>query len=69
MFFPGRFDMTKLVWMVFEKQTCAILTALDGMQWIVATSEGFILYTDHNNLIFLFYFLSIVSDMSTILVC
>ena len=34
------------------------------MHWIVANPDGFDLYTDHNNLIFLFDPLSVVPDLS-----
>lgn len=40
------------------------MTTLDRMNWIVATPDGFDLYTDHNKLIFLFDPLSVVPDLS-----
>lgn len=49
---------------VLEKEAYAVLTILYRMHWIVATSDGLDLYTDHNNLIFLFESLSITQDMS-----
>ena len=63
-FLSGRFNATQLGWSVLEKEAYAVLTTLDRMHWIVATTDGFDLYTDHNNLIFLFDPLSVVPDLS-----
>ena len=38
--------------------------SLERMHWLAATPDGFDLYTDRNNLIFLFDPLSVVSDLS-----
>lgn len=40
------------------------MAVLDRMHWIVATPAGSDLYTDHNNLIFLFDPRSVVPDPS-----
>lgn len=40
------------------------MATLDRMHWILATPCGFDLFTDHNNLIFIFDPLSIVPDLS-----
>jgi len=63
-FLSGRFDKTQLGWSVLEKEAFAVMNTLDRMHWIVATPDGFDLYTDHNNLIFLFDPLAVVPDMS-----
>ena len=41
-----------------------MLASLERMHWLAATPNGFDLYTDHNNPIFLFDRLSVVSDLS-----
>ena len=63
-FLSGRFDKTQLGWPIIEKEAFAVMNTLDRMHWVVATPEGFDLYTDHNNLIFLFDPLAVVHDMS-----
>jgi len=51
-------------WSILEKEAYAVLAILQRMHWLVPTSSGFDLYTDHNNLIFLFDPLSIVPDLA-----
>ena len=63
-FCSGVFNATQLGWSVLEKEAFAILATLERMHWLVATSAGFDLYTDHNNLIFIFDPLSIIPDLS-----
>ena len=63
-FLSSRFDSTQLGWATMEKEAFAVLATLGRMHWIVATPEGFDLYTDHNNLIFLFDPLFVVADLS-----
>ena len=63
-FLSGRFNATQLGWSILEKEAYAILATLERMHWIAATPSGFDLYTDHNNLIFLFDPLSVVPDLS-----
>ena len=63
-FLSGRFNATQLGWSVLEKEAFAVLHTLDRMHWLVTNPDGFDLYTDHNNLIFLFDPLSVVPDMS-----
>ena len=63
-FLCGRFEATQLGWSVLEKEAYAVLTTLERMHWIVANPDGFDLYTDHDNLIFLFDPLSVVPDLS-----
>lgn len=40
------------------------MATLEKCHWLAATPSGFDLYTDHNNLIFLFDPLSVVPDLS-----
>ncbi len=63
-FLSGRFDKTQLGCSVLEKEAYAVMNTLDRMHWLVATPAGLYLYTDHNNLIFLFDPLAVVEDMS-----
>ena len=41
-----------------------MLASLERMHWLAATSEGLDLFTEHNNLIFLFDPLAVVPDLS-----
>ena len=63
-FLSGRFNTTKLGWSTIEKEAYAVLASLERLHWLAATPEGFDLYTDHENLIFLFDSLSVVPDLS-----
>ena len=63
-FLSGRFDKTQLCWAVLEKEAYAVMNTIDRMHWLAATPDGFDLYTNHNNLIFLFDPLAVVDDMS-----
>lgn len=51
-------------WSVLQIESFAVMNTLDRMYWVVATPEVFEVYTDHNNLIFLFDPLAVVPDMS-----
>lgn len=63
-FLFGLFNATQLEWSVLEKEAFAVLKILDRMHWLVTSPEGFDLYTDYSNLIFLSDPLSVVADMS-----
>eukprot|EP00178_Gracilaria_changii_P000257 TRINITY_DN1027_c0_g1_i1.p2 TRINITY_DN1027_c0_g1~~TRINITY_DN1027_c0_g1_i1.p2 ORF type:complete len:1106 (+),score=114.18 TRINITY_DN1027_c0_g1_i1:5972-9289(+) len=63
-FCSGRFNSTQLEWSTLEKEAFAIMATVDRMHWLAATAAGFDLFTDHNNLIFLFDPLSLVPDLS-----
>jgi len=63
-FLSGKFDATQLGWSTLEKEAFAVLASFERMHWLTATPGGFDLYTDHNNLIFLFDPLSVVPDLS-----
>lgn len=63
-FLSGRFNATQLGRSVLETEAFAVLATLERMHWLAATPSGFDLFTDHNNLIFLFDPLSVVPDMS-----
>lgn len=63
-FLSGRFSRQQLRWSTIEKEAYAVLVTLERMHWLLATPSGFDLFTDHNNLIFLFDPTSVSSDLS-----
>lgn len=63
-FFSGHFGRSKLRWSTLEKEAYAIMATVERMHWLLATGHGFDLYTDHNNLIFLFNPAAVVADLS-----
>ena len=63
-FISGKFNSTQIRWSTLEKEGFAIMETLRRMHWIVATSKGFDLFTDHNNLIFMFDPLAVQPDLS-----
>ena len=63
-FLSGHFNETQLSWATVEKEAYAIIASCIRMHWLLATPEGFDIYTDHNNLIFMFDPLAVVSDLS-----
>ena len=40
------------------------MASLERMHWLLADPQGFDLYTDHNNLIYIFNSTSVVTDIS-----
>ena len=63
-FSSGRFNSIQFGWSILEKEAYAILATLERTPWIAATAEGFDLYTDHNNHIFIFDPTAVVPDIS-----
>lgn len=63
-FISGRFNTTQLGWAIVEREPYAVMATPDRMHWIAAKPDGFDLFTDHNNLIFLFDPLSVMPDLS-----
>lgn len=51
-------------WATLETEGFGILDTLDRMHWLAATAAGIDLFTDHNNLVFLFDPSSLLADMS-----
>ncbi len=64
-FLYGRFNDTQVRWSILEEEAFAILATAEKMQWILATAQGFVLFTYHKNLIFMFDPLSVQPDLST----
>lgn len=63
-FLSGRFTDTQLRWNVLEKEGFAVVASLTRLHWLTATPSGFDLFTDHNNLVFIFDPLSLIPDLS-----
>lgn len=63
-FLSGRFNAVQFGWSILEKEAYAKLATLERTHWIAATADGFDLYTDHNNLIFIFDPTAVVPDIS-----
>lgn len=63
-FLSGHFTGPQLGWSTLEKEAFAIMATVERMHWLLATTDGFDLYTDHHNLIFLFDPLAVVPDLS-----
>jgi RNase H-like domain found in reverse transcriptase/Integrase zinc binding domain/Integrase core domain len=53
-FLSGAFTGSAERWSVVEKEGFAILTACERLGWLLQTSAGFSLFTDHRNLCFIF---------------
>lgn len=60
----GRLYKQQLQWCTLEREAYVVLATLERMHWLVATSAGFDLCTDHNNFIFLFDRISVIPDLS-----
>lgn len=63
-FLSGHFSGAQLGWSTLEKEAYAIMATIERMHWILATTDGFDLFTDHHNLIFLFDPLAVVPNIS-----
>ena len=63
-FLSGRFNDTQLRWSTLEKEAFAIVTATRRLHWLLATNDGFDIFTDHNNIVFIFDPLSLTTDLS-----
>lgn len=63
-FRAGHFRDTELRWYTIEKESYAIMETVERMHWLLATDRGFDLFTDHNNLVFLFDPTTAIADIS-----
>lgn len=63
-FLSGHFTDTQMRWSTFEKEAFGIMSTLDKMHWLASSADSFELYTDHNNLIFLFDPTAYVPDLT-----
>lgn len=62
-FLSGHFTNPALRWYTIEKEAVAIMATTDCMHWLLASDRGVDLYTDHNNLVFLFDPKSVIVDI------
>jgi RNase H-like domain found in reverse transcriptase/Reverse transcriptase (RNA-dependent DNA polymerase)/Integrase core domain/Integrase zinc binding domain/Chromo (CHRromatin Organisation MOdifier) domain len=53
-FLSGKFTGPMKRWPIIEKEAYAILTSCERMAWLLQRPEGFSLYTDHRNLVYVF---------------
>ena len=63
-FLSGHFNATQSRWSTVEKEAYAIMATVELMQWLASEPQVFDLYTDHNNLIFIFDPNAIQPDLS-----
>lgn len=63
-FLSGRFTDTQSRLPTFEKEAYSVMATIERMHWLVSCPEGFDLFTDHINLVFIFDPLSLVPDLS-----
>lgn len=63
-FLSGAFAGAQLRWSTLEKEGYAIMATVDRMHWVLSNPDGFDIFTDHNNLVFLFDPLSVVPDLA-----
>lgn len=63
-FLSGRLTTTQMRRSVFEKETSAVMSALQRLHRLAVTQEGVHLNTNHNNLIFISDLLSVLQDLS-----
>lgn len=65
-FHSGRFDPTQMGWSTIEKEAYAVLASVERSHWLAACPAGFDLYTDHNNLIFIFDPTTLMPDIGQV---
>lgn len=62
-FHSGVFSATQIGWSTVEKEAYAVLASIERSHWLAACPAGFDLYTDHNNLIFIFDPAAVMPDI------
>lgn len=60
----GRFDKMQLCCSNIEKEAYTVMATVNRMNWLLADRQGFDLYTDHNNHIYIFDPTSFIADIS-----
>lgn len=70
-FLLGQFTGSQIGWATLEKEkeAFAVMVTTDRMYWLLPTPDGFDLYTDSHNLLFLFDSLAVVPDISISSTC
>jgi RNase H-like domain found in reverse transcriptase len=54
-FFSGSFTGAMRRWAIIEKQAYAIVVSCERLYWLLQRPDGFSLFTDHNNLVYVFH--------------
>ena len=52
-FVSGSFTGSSLRWSTFEKEAAAIINSVEKLDYLLMRPEGFHLFTDHSNLVFI----------------
>ena len=63
-FLSGRFTDTQLRWSTMENEAFSVMATIERLHRLASTTDGFDLYPDHNNIVFIFDPLSLVPDLS-----
>jgi RNase H-like domain found in reverse transcriptase len=53
-FLSGSFTVAMHRWPIIEKEAFAIIASCDRLDWLLQRSDGFFLFTDHHNLLYVF---------------
>ena len=53
-FLSGRFTGAMSRWPIIEKEAYAIIASCNRLEWLLQRSDGFSLFTDHHNLLYVF---------------
>lgn len=62
-FHSGKFLAVQLGWSTLGKKAFAVLAALERLHWLAACPASFDLFTDRNNLMFLFDPVAVMPDI------
>lgn len=63
-FYSGRLSTTEMGWSTVEKEAYAVMASVDRAHWLASCTDGFDLFTDHNNLIFIFDPIAVKPDIN-----
>lgn len=62
-FHSGRFAKTQVGWSTLEKEAFAVMASIECSHWLSSSTDGYNLFTYHNNLIFIFDLLVVMPDI------
>lgn len=63
-FLSDSLSNTQLGWTILNREAYVLLATLEPLHWLVEAPKNFDLYSDYNNLILIFYPLSVFPNMS-----
>lgn len=63
-FLSGMFTETQWRWCTLEKESYSVIATIERMHWLASCHEGFYLFTDHNDLVFISDPIYTVQDLS-----